>query len=82
MTEKKRSRQQEWQLKQQKEGKCCICGEPLFTKWNCKKHAKAQRDKARAHYRKKVGLDVNAPLIKTGRKRTEEVVCRKLSKES
>jgi len=70
---KKKSRQRLWQEKQQREGKCCICGEPLFTKWNCKEHAAIQREAARARYRKKVGKPVNAPIANTGRKRIEEV---------
>jgi hypothetical protein len=69
----KKSRQQLWQEKQKKEGKCCICNEPLFTKWHCKEHTKIQRDKARARYRNKKGLDVNAPITETGRKRIEGV---------
>ena len=70
---KKKSKQLLWQEKQQKEGKCCICGKPLFTKWNCEEHARIQKDKARARYRRKVGKDVNAPIAKTGRKRIGEV---------
>ncbi len=70
---KKKSRQQEWQLKQQREGKCCICGEPLSTKWNCKEHAEIQREKARSRYRKKHGISINAPLKGNGRKRIEEI---------
>lgn len=70
---KKKSRQQLWQEKQQEEGKCCICREPLFTKWHCKECAKTRRELARAKYRKKVGLDVNAPITETGRKRIGEV---------
>ena len=77
MADEKISRQRVWQLKQQKEGKCCICGEPLSTKWNCKEHAAMQRDKARERYRKKVGKDIDGPLVKTGRKRIEEESCQK-----
>lgn len=73
MTEKKLSRQREWQLRKQKEGKCCICSKPLFTKWNCEEHAAMQREKARVRYRKRVGKDINAPITKTGRKRIGKV---------
>ena len=70
---KKKSRQQLWQEKQRKEGKCCICDKPLFTKWHCIDHAKIQRESAKARYRKKHGISINAPLKGNGRKRTEEV---------
>lgn len=66
---KKRTRQQEWQLRKKKEGKCVTCGGPLLTKWYCKEHTEAIRERARGYYRKKVGIDVNAPLVKGGRKR-------------
>lgn len=70
---KKKSRQQLWQERQRQAGKCCLCNDPLFTKWHCKKHTEIQREIARARYRKKVGMDVNAPIIETGRKRIGEV---------
>ena len=70
---KKKSKQIIWQEKQRSEGKCCNCNEPLFSKYYCKDHTEVVRKRARDRYRRKNGLDVNAALIKTGRKRIEEV---------
>lgn len=71
---KKQTRQQKWQIRKRKEGKCIICGQPLFSKNHCYKHLVAARGRSRAYSRKKLGIDVNAPLdhSKGGRKRTEE----------
>lgn len=67
------SRQLKWQRKKQKEGKCCTCGKPLFSKWHCKRHTLIQREATRVRFCKKVGKDIDTPLTKTGRKRIEEV---------
>jgi hypothetical protein len=41
------SRQQKWQLRRAKEGRCIICGEPKVTAWYCLKHAIASRESMR-----------------------------------
>ena len=43
------SRQQKWQLRRAKEGRCVICGEPKVTAWHCLKHAIANREWARKY---------------------------------
>jgi hypothetical protein len=43
------SRQQKWQLRRAKEGRCVICGEPKVTAWHCLKHAIANREWARIY---------------------------------
>ncbi len=43
------SRQQKWQLRRAKEGRCVICGEPKVTAWHCLKHAVANREWARKY---------------------------------
>jgi hypothetical protein len=43
------SRQQKWQLRRAKEGRCVICGEPKATAWHCLKHAIANREWARKY---------------------------------
>jgi hypothetical protein len=43
------SRQQKWQLRRAKEGRCVICGEPKMTAWHCLKHAIANREWARKY---------------------------------
>jgi hypothetical protein len=63
------TRQQRWQLQKKAEGKCSTCGKELFSQWHCKEHAEIIREGARGYYRKKVGIKVDAPIIKTGRKR-------------
>ena len=73
MTEKKKSKQQLWQERQLKEGLCITCGEPSTSKYYCQVHTEAVRKRHRDAYRKKKGLDINAPLNRTGRPKTEEV---------
>ncbi|MCK5605074.1 hypothetical protein KAR91_24505 [Candidatus Pacearchaeota archaeon] len=73
MKEKKKTKQQRWQEKQESEGKCTKCNEPLFSKCYCKAHTEEMRERARNRYRKKNGLPLNAPLTKTGRKKIGEV---------
>jgi hypothetical protein len=48
-TEMPISRQQKWQLRRAKEGRCVICGEPKVTAWHCLKHAIANREWARKY---------------------------------
>jgi hypothetical protein len=43
------SRQQKWQLRRAKEGRCVICGEPKVTAWHCLRHAIANREWARKY---------------------------------
>ena len=43
------SRQQKWQLRRAKEGRCVICGQPKVTAWHCLKHAIANREWARKY---------------------------------
>ena len=43
------SRQQKWQLRRAKEGRCVIYGEPKVTAWHCLKHAIANREWARKY---------------------------------
>jgi hypothetical protein len=43
------SRQQKWQRRRAKEGRCVICGEPTVTAWHCLKHAVAYREWARKY---------------------------------
>jgi hypothetical protein len=43
------SRQQKWQLRRAKEGRCVICGDPKVTAWHCLKHAIANREWARRY---------------------------------
>ena len=43
------SRQQKWQLRRAKEGRCVICGEPKATAWHRLKHAIANREWARKY---------------------------------
>ena len=48
-TDRPISRQQKWQLRRAKEGRCVICGEPKATAWHCLKHAIANREWARKY---------------------------------
>ena len=43
------SRQQKWQLRRAKEGRCVICGDPKVTAWHCLRHAIANREWARKY---------------------------------
>ena len=43
------SRQQKWQLRRAKEGRCVICGDKKVTAWHCLKHAIANREWARKY---------------------------------
>jgi hypothetical protein len=43
------SRQQKWQLRRAKEGRCVICGQPKVTAWHCLRHAIANREWARKY---------------------------------
>ena len=66
------SRQRRWQLKKVAEGKCQICSKPLFSSSLCEEHTLRGRDRNFVRYRDKVGIDVDAPLKKAGRTRTED----------
>lgn len=48
-TDRPISRQQKWQLRRAKEGRCVICGEKKVTAWHCLKHAIANREWARKY---------------------------------
>ena len=43
------SRQQKWQMRRAKEGRCVICGDKKVTAWHCLKHAIANREWARKY---------------------------------
>ena len=55
-------RQQIWQEKMLKEGRCRVCGKPAVSKNFCQRHDDIAKSRARNRYRKKVGLPVDAPL--------------------
>jgi hypothetical protein len=48
-TDRPISRQQKWQLRRAKEGRCVICGDKRVTAWHCLKHAIANREWARKY---------------------------------
>jgi hypothetical protein len=48
-TDRPISRQQKWQLRRAKEGRCVICGDKKVTAWHCLKHAIANREWARKY---------------------------------
>lgn len=39
------SRQQKWQLRQQKKHRCIVCGKPVKTKVYCRKHVALHNDR-------------------------------------
>ncbi len=61
-----RSRQQIWQDKKAKEGKCRICGKSAADKFRCLEHIIKHRTIMRNRYRKEHGIKLDS-LIKNGR---------------
>lgn len=53
-TEKKVSRQRQWQIARRAEGKCAICAQEAYRSGLCKNHWEYQRKYARDRYRKGV----------------------------
>jgi hypothetical protein len=63
------TRQRIWQLEMQAAGKCIICAQPRTeeSKYFCAGHLDVVRIKNRNKYRLKKGINLTAPLQKTGR---------------
>lgn len=58
------SRQQVWQLKMHKEGRCVSCGEKAVNKNHCAPCREKHRARARKWVRKNAGIPLNTPLHK------------------
>lgn len=73
MSEDKSSKQKRWQEAKALAGLCITCGKnPAEEKCYCAACAERQRDKARARYRLKKGIPLDAPLMPNGRPRRKD----------
>lgn len=59
------SRQRRYQIRNQQENKCVICGGKTLTRNLCKFHAEKSRAASRKRYRLKAGIPLDAPIKKT-----------------
>jgi len=64
------TRQYKWQLKQRSKGLCGICARAALDGTGfCVKCHKKRQAYMRNHYRRKMGIPLDAPLIRSGRPR-------------
>jgi hypothetical protein len=62
-------RQRKWQLKQIAQGLCCLCNRKRITKNHCRKHRDQVRQDGLKRYRRLLGMPLDTPRLKRGRKK-------------